>query len=479
MTELSSDLIDTLSGLEETSTALKKFTFPPFRPIRFETEIKRIRASMSKKDKEKVLPPVEQKSLQETWNRVKASGRFEELTRSDLRDCISIDEIFRDPALFNLMQRKPTPGRRMLRMLMRAYLSFWGKLGSSRLQWANFIRKSLANPELDRLNWQPLKHWRETAPWLFFENAPDKLADVLFDRIGPLPEVATDFLQIESSSDTDSLIDCARRQLLAQTIDLEVNEFARKLDLALTHWVNPKSDHDWLSQLILKVNRSNNTDLVERVKTWFLKADDYGDPRLRFDGKWGGISEESQIVFNSWLSKEDLEFFFAWILPAQEDPQGRSAFWKPYLKHVVRSRVLISDEDRYVRKDKLAEMKKQGKIIPGSIRGSSLFIMETKDCYILEFSQTGNAAYIYGKKEKRFPQVKDRLERLLRYENLRGLSRQDVALGTMIPQLSMSNNCVSENTIRFAHYPPGVWERFVRDWLNRHGIRPEYPVEPR
>ncbi len=475
MTELPPDLTDTLSSLEETSAVLKKLTFQLFRPVLFEGEIRRIRGLMFNK-KESGLPPSEQKSLRETWERVKVSGRFEELTRSELRDCVSIEEIFRDPVLFNLMQRKPTPGRRMLRILMRAYLSFWGKLGSSRLQWANFIRKSLANPELDRLNWPPLKHWRETAPWLFFENAPDKLADVLFDRIGSLPEVAADFLQIESSSDRYSLIDCARRQLLAQTIGLEVNELARKLDLALTDWVNPKSDYDWLSQLIVKVGGSNNTDLIERVKTWFLKADDYGDLRLRPDGNWRHLSEQARMVFNSWLSKEDLEFFFKMILPEQDDPHQRRKFWEPYLPCVIRSRVLISDIDAFQNNQALNKMKRDGKTPPAPVKGSSLFIMETKSCYIIEFAETSNAAYIYWKKEnKYYPDLHDCLERLLKYERLNGIVDKNLKLGRQVARLSNSDDCATEYSISCFH--TGGWQQSLKRWLNRRGIRPEYPVE--
>jgi hypothetical protein len=129
--------------------------------------------------------------------------------------------------------------------------------------------------------------------------------------------------------------------------------------------------------------------------------------------------------------------------------------------------VLISPEDRD-RTDVdliLLQMESDGKTLPGEIIGSSVFVMETKEAYILEFAKKGYAAYIYWINEKnKYVEVFQKIEMLLAFRSVSRLSAGSLRRSEL-PNLS-----TQDFSIRCVHYGP--WQDKLRRWFNYRGIRP-------
>ena len=102
-----------------------------------------------------------------------------------------------------------------------------------------------------------------------------------------------------------------------------------------------------------------------------------------------------------WLSQLDIVFFFESVLPKGEDPQGRKEFWLRYVTSIVRSRPLLrrEDKERLKRdlKEKGLELSHVGSMDEWST--ASAFLLDFGPLLAIEFSETGNACYIYRKND--------------------------------------------------------------------------------
>ena len=126
-----------------------------------------------------------------------------------------------------------------------------------------------------------------------------------------------------------------------------------------------------------------------------------GDPRLPYCApNWRTMSLEARDRFLGWLAKETLQFFFNTLVPKNDENRRRADFWLEYAKKpgkIKDFQVAVSDDDRY------KILASRTKTIPSYSRISggrtSAFLMvfagHGADYVVIEFSETGNAAYIY------------------------------------------------------------------------------------
>jgi hypothetical protein len=155
-----------------------------------------------------------------------------------------------------------------------------------------------------------------------------------------------------------------------------------------------------VSKTILHSSTTQSTDVQERVRRFVLDDGRLGDPRRANENRlnWIGISEAERRVIE-WLSQLDIKFFFESVLPKGEDPQGRKEFWLKYVPAIKKSRPLLRRED----KERLQrDLREKGlKLVDvGSMdewSTASAFLLDFGPLLVIEFSETGNACYIYGK----------------------------------------------------------------------------------
>lgn len=139
---------------------------------------------------------------------------------------------------------------------------------------------------------------------------------------------------------------------------------------------------------------------LDGFKRFVLQDDRLRDPRLPTNGKnWLGVPEEARQRFIQWLSRDDIELFFEHVLPRGSDPHGRKDFWLRYVKRVLKSRPLLNWRDQTRLVARMAQLRGQvgnyGRIT--GLADTSAFLLDFGRVVVVEFSQVGNACYIYEK----------------------------------------------------------------------------------
>jgi hypothetical protein len=148
---------------------------------------------------------------------------------------------------------------------------------------------------------------------------------------------------------------------------------------------------------ILHPGTTKDPDLQEALIKVVLSDPRLGDPRLPRNVKnWLGIQEARQR-FLQWLSRADINFFFEHVLPRSKDPHDRKAFWLRYVPRVLMSRPLLNRDDEGRIRVTLQSLQEQiGHF--GRIHGTtSAFLLDFGPLVVVEFSQAGNACYLYEK----------------------------------------------------------------------------------
>jgi hypothetical protein len=144
---------------------------------------------------------------------------------------------------------------------------------------------------------------------------------------------------------------------------------------------------------------------AEEVRTclsrFVVSKETLGDPRLPLnDTNWAGIRDAERRVIE-WFSQRDIAFFFEHVLPRGSDPHGRKEFWLRYVGRVQRSRPLLSWPDRS-RLNRGPGADGLDSIALGKMADSqvaSSFLLDFGSIVAVEFSQVGNACYLYSKTE--------------------------------------------------------------------------------
>jgi EH_Signature domain len=195
----------------------------------------------------------------------------------------------------------------------------------------------------------------------------------------------------------------------------------------------------------------------QRALTEVVHGDNrMGDPRLPDRAvNWRTLPDEARARFVSWIAGETLQFFFETLVPRNDENRRRADFWLQYVK---RSRNLKDFQVAVSREDETKIKAIRAKTMPSYSRiknwdSTSAFLMVFqgygKDYVIIEFSETGNAAYIY---EKSVFEAKGARMRSFSYDLNKDLKR------------------ITEVKQRILHL--GAWEHSARSKLAELGIRP-------
>lgn len=243
----------------------------------------------------------------------------------------------------------------------------------------------------------------------------------------------------------------------------EINEKAKGQEWALRYlrWVTERVFSDltlleafWstMGVFILSHSASKSEPFREALMQYIQGHKKLGDPRLRECAlNWRSMPPEAAQQFLSWLAKKSIIFFFNTILPDNSENQRRKDFWLKYHKGIKDFQVAVSYADHWKIK---ASQSGQEKIAYSRVEHAtaSAFLMQFegygKKYLVVEFSETGNAAYIF---------------------HLADFERRGVSLRTATFQLK--NHLKFDTTERIIH--KGQWEiRAAAQLARDFGIRP-------
>jgi hypothetical protein len=247
--------------------------------------------------------------------------------------------------------------------------------------------------------------YKAVAGELFSERAAALIARLIVGQGQTIP-VGLEEWRIESASGlgqavVDAVVDEWIRRFEQEKDELRgAVAYSRFLQvtegLLSAELVSPASIARAASALILWEQAETNPAVHDGLKAYLLEHPQFRDPRLPRRGIcWDLCSEEARRRFTGWLAKKDLLFFFETVI--QNDPHGRKDFWLQYIDGAEDANVALSDGDRARVVSQAKERLEYSNAVAGG--GTSAFIMRFRghgrDLVCVEFSQVGNALYVF------------------------------------------------------------------------------------
>ncbi len=187
------------------------------------------------------------------------------------------------------------------------------------------------------------------------------------------------------------------------------SKFSEEESLQFLRWVtekllteqtllDPKSK--LVGSLILSQSAQKSPHFRKALLVYILSEPRIGDPRIvKNTANWRFIEEKARARVISWLADESIRFFFDIVLPKHHENQRRKDFWLKYVDKVMDFQIALSfaDLQKINSKANLPQYLTYSKTDNDLI---SAFLMRFNGYYqksitVVEFSKTGNAAYIY------------------------------------------------------------------------------------
>jgi len=253
-----------------------------------------------------------------------------------------------------------------------------------------------------------IQRWR-SAQSLFSAEAAEKLADFVVDRRSNIETVLK--LQYVGPVTRLGLMTHAKAaELASQRFRKLESGSDEQTNLRYLEWMikdvfsetlMPGALHKAASSLILSRSAERSESFQQTLRSYVQSCPRLGDPRLRQCApNWRDMDPDAGQCFLSWLAKENILFFFNTILPRNDENRRRADFWLRYHKQIRDFQVAISEQDYWKLK---ANKSTAGLPLHSRVSQSSTsaFLMRFKgygtEFIIAEFSETGNAAYIYDR----------------------------------------------------------------------------------
>ena len=429
-----------LAELERLTRGLQQ-EVPPATPS--DRTIGKLRAIVARLSQPKTARPAKcPPNYVDLWNSVGTSRPFE-LSNRAVRYLSWETDIAVRPA-FQLVALAPERiSSRSLQGLVRSVHRRWDStantpsVGSLRVAVTTYSRK---NALIDK--------WKQNLLYLLDAEGPNRFAHDVLTRGTTWNNVAAEWgLEPDTEFGNQVLIRSIPLSLASRRSE-DFQNMVRFL-LPSRHW-RPDSFKSCIQQLILSSPRLSPQQ-ADSLRDFILSDQRLLDPRLPRNGpNWAGISEPARDTVIQWLSAEDIQLFFDHVLTNRNDPHGRKPFWLKYKGRVKRSRPLLSalDESRWLANTATQKKRNFGKM--EYVCTTSAFLLDFGRVIVVEFSQVGNAVYVYDRRD-----VSD-------------LDESFWSQARFSLNILKQKDCCIE---RMTHSP--LWQSKMRTLLAQFGIRPE------
>ncbi len=330
------------------------------------------------------------------WNQYQMAPNDAAISGRDLKRFCWVPDIVVDPIFRGLISEKKLPiTLPALRGLLYCYHERFSILSKDRT-FTSTLREMIASRALAN---GTIAKWSKSIESLVGDRAPENLAYYAGADWTP-PEKILDDYGLNPTTEFAQRFASELALLAAEKFDSIKQDRVREIidDILCSNLVDRGDYKKAISSIILS-NRANQVEEVQSTLVdFFLKDTGLGDPRIHPEN-WSGVKESSKARVIQWLSREDINFFFELLLRDRDDKHGRKSFWLQYVDKVSRSRALISREDLRLHSVRLREMEEKGRTY-GELIGSnssSAFVLDFGRIVVVEFSEVGNACYIYEK----------------------------------------------------------------------------------
>ncbi|WP_062483297.1 EH signature domain-containing protein [Candidatus Nitrospira inopinata] len=388
-------LADAFAALQQLNKQVKRSAHQPLNWVpSFPSKLSRLVKSWGDIPPFKgLLVPADEVILQK-WQRYRESNDTLELSFYEIGRLCQHPTSATDPLFYHYLVRKRySPPPYALLGLVYTYHARWCSLtvGNRR-----FIEEALeAFLQAYRGFFKALCVWQKCLDYIIGSEAPVRLGRELADKRS-IPEsfAATYALHTNTEFWAEALAQAAEH-IVHRIERVPVSQLEY---LTQTLFADPGIPKSRVKELLAKAILSQRCDKDELARTiiinFALGATDFGDPRVHQAG-WIGI-EAARERFISWLSREDIKFFFDLVIDRSSDRQGRKPYWLMWLPQLKRTRVLLSRHDQ----DRIRlRLQRRNEQIPSygllDAPDTSAFLLDFGSVVIVEFSKSPNASYLY------------------------------------------------------------------------------------
>ncbi len=272
------------------------------------------------------------------------------------------------------------------------------------------IRKMLEPGRIPRKS-RVLEAWRG-ASFLFSAEAAQRLAEATVHDRKAIKQACEELYIDPSTGLAGQVQRCAAAVAVKKLIDKQsftsepeaVSEFRWIVECLLGPSLDPLTYRSAMADLITS-RLPDRMPEFQRSLVEVIHGDDrLGDPRLAGNAPgWRAMPQEARERFLAWLARETLQFFFDTLVPINDENRRRAKFWLEYAKKqgkVKDFQVAVSIDDLYRIKASRAKTIPSYSRVTGGKTSAFLMVFEGygMEYVIIEFSETGNAAYIYTRK---------------------------------------------------------------------------------
>lgn len=251
--------------------------------------------------------------------------------------------------------------------------------------------------------------WRDNGR-LFSEEAASFLAAQICDEqksvdevlksyyVGPLTKLGLSVRAVAARSAGERL-HCLER---SRDNEWSMRYLKWVIEGVLSDLTTPEDFAQAVSALILSESAKRSEEFQHALRLFAQNHKRLGDPRVRESSlNWRSIASAAAQRYLSWLARDNIIFFFNTILPNNSENRRRKDFWLRYHDRIRDFQVAVSEADLW----KVKAIQKKSELLLYSHvyhPTTSAFLMKFEGYgghfLVVEFSETGNAAYIFGMK---------------------------------------------------------------------------------
>lgn len=131
--------------------------------------------------------------------------------------------------------------------------------------------------------------------------------------------------------------------------------------------------------------------------TYALEA--WQSPQLARNALWSQVSEEARRMVCGWLALEDLEDFYQLCQDSRQIDQRRLQFWLRFKGQMDYTQIVMGQALQWSRDPDIRAFRERKKgrfaLLSGGSASNNAIVMQIGEWVFVEFSQTGNACFVY------------------------------------------------------------------------------------
>jgi len=318
--------------------------------------------------------------------------------------CSDEKTALRSPFITALMRNREKLKRsRCLYGMVNAYFSEWREMDDpaivEQLLTSVFASYSGKNPVVQK--------WRESTR-LFSEHAVAFLVDEICAGqkavddavkdyyVGPLTKLGRSVRDSAARSACEHL----RRTERSRDSEWSVRYLQWMTERLLSDLTRKDAFYYAISSLILSESAKRSETFQRALRFYVQNHKMLGDPRVRESSvNWRSMAPEAAQHYLSWLARDSIIFFFNTILPNNNENRRRKDFWLRYHDRIRDFQVAVSEADLW----KVKASQRNSELLHYSHVAhptTSAFLMRFEgygaQYVVVEFSEKGNAAYIFN-----------------------------------------------------------------------------------